>query len=56
LVILDCDGDGRVAVNELVLGVNIGLERVALSMCLAFDADRSGTASSTSSSAGWATP
>jgi subtilisin-like proprotein convertase family protein len=39
----DCDGNGRVAVNELVLGVNIGLERANVSMCPAFDADGSGS-------------
>jgi cysteine-rich repeat protein len=35
----DCDGNGRVVVNELVVGVNIALDRVALSMCRAFDLD-----------------
>jgi hypothetical protein len=33
----DCDGDGRVAVNELVFGVNIALGRAELDGCDAFD-------------------
>jgi hypothetical protein len=33
----DCDGSGGVAVNELVLGVNIALERAAVAACPAFD-------------------
>jgi cysteine-rich repeat protein len=39
LCVGDCDGDGRVAVHELVLGVNIALERADLSACSGFDAD-----------------
>src|SRR5262245_11155995 len=35
----DCDGNGSVAVNELVLGVNIALERELLSVCSGFDVD-----------------
>lgn len=35
----DCNGDGRVAVNEVVLGVNIGLSSLSLSACPAIDAD-----------------
>lgn len=37
----DCDGNGTVAVNELVTGVNIALERAPLSQCTAFDANNS---------------
>lgn len=33
----DCSGDGRVAVNELIVGVNIALGRADLSSCPAFD-------------------
>lgn len=33
----DCDGDGRIAIDELVLGVNIALERSPLATCPAFD-------------------
>jgi hypothetical protein len=36
----DCNGDGSVAVNELVLGVNLALNRQPLSACPAFDANR----------------
>ncbi len=36
----DCDGSGSVAVNELVLGVNIALDSAALALCPSFDADR----------------
>jgi autotransporter-associated beta strand protein len=35
----DCDGNGSVAVNELVVGVNIALETAVLELCSAFDAD-----------------
>lgn len=38
----DCDGNGSVAVNELVLGTNIALERAPLSQCEVFDADDNG--------------
>ncbi len=33
----DCNGDGRVAVNELVIGVNVALQRAEISTCEAFD-------------------
>ena len=39
----DCDGNGQVSVNELVLGVDIALGSRPLSDCQAFDADGSGT-------------
>lgn len=38
----DCNGSGDVAVNELVLGVNIALDRAALSQCMSFDGNSSG--------------
>ena len=41
----DCDGDGKVIVNELVLGVNIALQRQSLSECRAFDASGNGAVS-----------
>lgn len=34
----DCDESGSVRVNELIVGVNIALERAALSLCASFDA------------------
>lgn len=39
----DCDGDGRVAVDELILGVNIALGGRPLSACSSLDADFDGT-------------
>jgi hypothetical protein len=36
----DCNGDGIVAINELVLGVNISLESLALAACPDMDANR----------------
>jgi hypothetical protein len=33
----DCNGDGRVEINEIVLGVNIGLEGLSLDPCRALD-------------------
>ena len=33
----DCDGNGTVAVNELVVGVNIALDAAALELCPSFD-------------------
>lgn len=36
----DCDGDGSVAIAELVLGVNIALGQRSLTLCQAFDPDR----------------
>jgi hypothetical protein len=41
----DCNGDGRVAIAELILGVRILLGQAALSECPSFDADMSGTVS-----------
>lgn len=38
----DCDGDGTVRVNELVLAVNIALGLKPMSRCLAIDADGDG--------------
>ena len=38
----DCNGDGVVAVNELVAGVNIALGSAAVSSCPAFDANGDG--------------
>lgn len=35
----DCNSDGRVVVNELVLGVNIALDLASLSACGGFDAN-----------------
>jgi hypothetical protein len=39
----DCSGDGRVTINELILGVNIAQGTAPLSACGAFDADGSDT-------------
>ncbi|HVM96763.1 MAG TPA: CARDB domain-containing protein, partial [Candidatus Acidoferrales bacterium] len=39
----DCNGDGEVTIDELLTGVNIALESVAIDRCLAFDVDSSGT-------------
>ena len=39
----DCDGDGRVAINELILGVNISLGLLSLDECPGFDQDGDGT-------------
>ncbi len=33
----DCDGDGVVAINELIIGVNIALDNAPVSACPAFD-------------------
>ncbi len=38
----DCGGDGRVAINELILGVNIALGGEAPGVCVAFQ-DAQGT-------------
>ena len=35
----DCDGDGRVTVDELVRGVNIALGAAPLSECPEFDSN-----------------
>lgn len=39
----DCNGDGSVAINELVLGVNIALGRQPASACASFDANGDGS-------------
>jgi hypothetical protein len=39
----DCNGDGSVVVNELVLGVNITLGQQPVSACPAFDTNRDGS-------------
>jgi hypothetical protein len=39
----DCNGDGRVLVNEVVLGVNIGLDLADIEDCRAMDADADGS-------------
>jgi hypothetical protein len=39
----DCDGSGKVGVNELVLGVNIALGRSLIDACRAFDRNNSNT-------------
>ncbi len=39
LCVGDCDGNGEVAVNELVTGVNIALGSLPLSSCGAFDSN-----------------
>jgi Ca2+-binding EF-hand superfamily protein len=41
----DCDGDGNVAVNELILGVRISLGRASLNDCRTFDANGDGEVS-----------
>jgi parallel beta-helix repeat protein len=38
----DCNGDGAVTVNELILAVNIGLGNAPMSACTAVDVDGSG--------------
>ena len=38
----DCDGDGRVSINELIRGVNIALARALLTTCPSFDRDGNG--------------
>lgn len=38
----DCDGDGQVVINELVLGVGVALGAQPLSACDAFDTNASG--------------
>jgi hypothetical protein len=38
----DCNGDGRVAVAELISAVNVALERAPVSSCAAADANRDG--------------
>lgn len=41
----DCDGDGRVLVEELIMAVRIALDESPLSACPAIDTDGSGTVS-----------
>ncbi|MEO8605864.1 MAG: hypothetical protein ABI629_25060, partial [bacterium] len=38
----DCNGDGVVTVNELILGVNIALGHTPVTACAAFDANHDG--------------
>ncbi len=38
-IIGDCDGDRRVAINELISGVRIALDTASLATCAVFDAD-----------------
>lgn len=38
----DCNGDGYVLVNELIVGVNVALDSAALSTCPAFDINADG--------------
>lgn len=37
----DCDGDGSVAISELITGVAIALDAAPMTVCTAFDRDRS---------------
>lgn len=39
----DCNGDGRVSINELILGVNIAVGQQPLSACPAFDVNMDGS-------------
>lgn len=41
----DCDANGSVVVNEVVIGVNIALERSAVATCAAFDPNQTTTVS-----------
>ncbi len=41
----DCDGDGRIAVSELITGVNIALGHRGIETCSAFDNDANGRVS-----------
>ena len=38
----DCEGAGMVAINELIIGVNIALGNASVDACPAFDRDGSG--------------
>ena len=38
----DCNGDGMVAINELITGVNIALQRAAVATCASLDGDGDG--------------
>lgn len=39
----DCDGNGAVTINELIVGVNMALGTAPQTQCPSFDADHSGT-------------
>jgi hypothetical protein len=39
----DCDGNGAVGINELVIGVNIALDLEPLATCMDFDSDHDDT-------------
>jgi len=39
----DCNGDGQVTVDEIIVGVNIALGETDIAVCPAFDADGNGT-------------
>jgi hypothetical protein len=39
----DCNGDGMVTINELIIGVNIALNNLPVTACPAFDTDASGS-------------
>jgi hypothetical protein len=41
----DCNGDGMVTINELIIGVNIALGNLPIASCPAFDTDRNGQVS-----------
>lgn len=41
----DCDGDGRVTINELITGIAIALGSAELARCPAFDGDGNGAVS-----------
>jgi hypothetical protein len=38
----DCDGNNAVAINELVVGVNVALDSMPATVCVRFDADDDG--------------
>jgi hypothetical protein len=39
----DCDGDGGVTVDEIIVGITIALGEADISQCPAFEVDGSGT-------------
>src|SRR5215475_3448314 len=39
----DCNGNGSVEINELIIGVNIALGNLPVSQCPSFDCDNTGT-------------
>jgi hypothetical protein len=41
----DCNGDGEVTIDEIVLGLDIALDRAPVSACTAFDRNRDGAVS-----------